>query len=270
MNRIRGFTLVELVMVIALAGAIAVMIGSVLSRPMQGFVDQSRRAQLVELATVALSRMARDIRLAVPNSVRVSGGARLELLRSPAGVRYRANLYNGERQNPPGCTASPCAIEVLTPPSGVDLASIQWLVIYNVGGSVVGDNVWPPLDALRSVISPNVDVSLSGNTLILSGTGLNGFRFKYASPQHRLFLADAVVGYDCPGGMIRRKEFSTLSATYDYADAVSLIGNVQSCSFRYDAGTAARGGLVTLQLVLASEEGERISLMQQVHVDNAP
>lgn len=44
MRRQAAFTLVELVMVIALAGVVAVMISTVLVRPMQGLVDQSRRA----------------------------------------------------------------------------------------------------------------------------------------------------------------------------------------------------------------------------------
>ena len=68
-------------MVIALAGLVAVMISAVLMRPMQGFVDQSRRAELVDLAATALNRMARDVRLAVPNSVRVSAdGNAVEML----------------------------------------------------------------------------------------------------------------------------------------------------------------------------------------------
>lgn len=60
MRRQAAFTLVELVMVIALAGVVAVMISTVLVRPMQGLVDQSRRAELVDQAGLALSRMARQ------------------------------------------------------------------------------------------------------------------------------------------------------------------------------------------------------------------
>ncbi|MNR58280.1 hypothetical protein D3C85_1792390 [compost metagenome] len=41
------------------------------------------------------------------------------------------------------------------------------------------------------------------------------------------------------------------------------------CAFSYDSGTSTRGGLVTLRLTLA-QDGEIITLLQQVHVDNAP
>jgi len=68
-----------------------------------------------------------------------------------------------------------------------------------------------------------------------------------------------------------REEFSTLSdaAAYDYSDAALLVDSVHSCIFRYRPGNAMRGGLVTIELVL-EQAGERISLLQQVHVDNAP
>lgn len=285
MKRNAGFTLVELVMVIALSGAVAVMISSVLSRPLQGFVDQSRRAELVDLATVAIDRMTRDIRLAVPNSLRVTGtctggtsSCRLELLRAPVGGRYRANLVNGVRRDPPQCTSSPCAIEVLSPLSDADRAAIpsmNWMVIYNTGGSVAGSNTWPPLNTAQSVISPKVSVSLNTavtpNALQLSGAGISGFRFAYASPQHRFFLADRVVGFDCNGSSVRRKEFETLdtSASSAYADAAQLAVGVASCVFRYQPGSTQRGGLLSLQLTLM-KEGERITLVRQVHVDNAP
>ena len=70
--RQRGFTLVELILVIVLCGIVAAMVGAVLSRPLEGFVAQSRRAELVDIGAGALDRMTRDIRMAVPGSLRVS------------------------------------------------------------------------------------------------------------------------------------------------------------------------------------------------------
>lgn len=279
-RRQRAFTLVELVMVIALAGLIAVMISTVMSRPLQGFVDQSRRAELVDLASSALNRMTRDIRLAVPNSVRpggavtVAGSARLELLRSPGGGRYRASLIDGVHRDPPACTTDPCVIEVLGPMIGVeDWAAFNWMVIYNIGGAVSGDNSWPPLDGAMSVISPQVAISDAAGNLSLSGGGIESFQFKYASPQHRFFLADKVVGYQCSGDRIVRGEFASLAlpGAYDYSGATPVVDHVDCANsgFTYSPGTNTRSGLVTIRLTL-SQDGETITLLQQVHVDNAP
>ena len=48
-----------------------------------------------------------------------------------------------------------------------------------------------------------------------------------------------------------------------------MANQVSSCSYGYTAGTAERAGLVTLEIVV-SAQGETVSLLSQVHVDNAP
>jgi len=286
----RGFTLVELIMVIALAGIVAVMISTVMSRPLQGFADQSRRAELTDLAASALNRMARDIRLAVPNSLRNEpncsplGCHTLELLAISEGGRYRANEWgtSGMRYDPPRCPESGgCSIPVLNP--GMDagkVAEARWMVIYNTGQAV-----WNyPSGAGPAVITPNnvqfeLGCTSSEPCLNLTGAGATGFSFQYASPQHRFYLVRDVLGYRCetPGmassgdgtGSLRRGVFDTLSGTYTYTGASLVVDSVSACSFTYEPGTNTRNGLVTLRLSL-SEGGETITLLQQVHVDNAP
>lgn len=285
-----GFTLVELVMVIALAGVVAVLISSVMSNPLQSFVDQSRRAELVDLAAGALSRMARDVRLAVPNTLRTPDGQTFELLAIHEGGRYRANLAGGVvRNDPPLCPAAPaaCEIEVLSPIDAIRAAGARWMVLYNIGANSLGDSVWPPYNtsssATPAVITPNgVGFALSSGVLTLSGAAAPGFRFKFASPQHRFYLAREVLGYHCdnPGtdaatgngtGEIRRASFSSLASSYNYSVANSslLVDGVSTCTFTYQPGTNARGGLITLRLGV-KRQGEEIMLLQQVHVDNAP
>lgn len=282
-----GFTLVELILVIALSAVVVVMVSTVLSRPLEGFVAQSRRAELTDLASTALNRMARDIRLALPNSVRSSGSQTLELLPIHEGGRYRASLDAGAvRHDPPRCADSgPCRIEVVSP--GLDatrVAEAKWMAIYHIGASSQGDGVWPPgnvdLVAVPSVITPTgVDFSLSGSQLALADA--TGFAFKYASPQRRFYLLREVVGYRCesPGtdangdgtGVLRRAVFDTLEAGYTYSatNSAVLVDSVASCTFTYAPGTSTRSGLVTLRLGLKKKD-EGIVLLQQVHVDNAP
>ena len=266
----RGFTLVELIMVIALAGIVAVMISTVMSRPLQGFADQSRRAELTDLAATALNRMARDIRLAVPNSVVVSNGNELRLLHIAAAGRYRANqpALDGPRMDPPACTqeGADCEIEILSPLESTSTEK-HWLIIYPTGPLVEEPQV--------SIISPK-EFTWNNGRLEAS---LQDFRFKYASPQHRFYLVRDVLGYRCenPGrnssgdgtGSIRRGVSDTLAGPYSYADAALVVDSVSACTFTYQPGTNTRNGLVTLHLSL-TKGGETISLLQQVHVDNAP
>ena len=55
----------------------------------------------------------------------------------------------------------------------------------------------------------------------------------------------------------------------DQALGGALVDSVAACQFSYTPGTNTRGGLVTLRLAL-QKQNERIVLLQQVHVDNAP
>ena len=50
-----------------------------------------------------------------------------------------------------------------------------------------------------------------------------------------------------------------------------VVTQVAACSISYVAGTASRGGLVTIEITLDDvATGESISLLHQVHVDNVP
>ena len=78
--------------VIALTGVMAVGLADILRHPMNGYAAVSQRTELVALVDLALRRMSRDLRRALPNSVRVSGSGRvLELLHTGGGGRYRAD-----------------------------------------------------------------------------------------------------------------------------------------------------------------------------------
>ncbi len=288
MRRCAGFTLVELILVIALSAVVGVMISTVLSRPLEGFVAQSRRAELVDQAALALNRMARDIRRAVPSSVRIEDGGRaLELLSISSGGRYLPNRVDGEslRFSPdpaPECTApgNDCqTFRALAP--GLSTEGVRWLVVYNTGAEsggipLAGSNLWAEADAAtgRHVITPpdtEFAATADGSTTLLEVSPPSGsFAFAFASPQRRFYLADEVVGYRCDTAGRRLLRFTRASlATAFTADASHVVvDNVSHCSFSYQPGSQHRAGLVGLSLRLT--DGESIELFQQVQVDNAP
>ncbi|MGY3885991.1 PulJ/GspJ family protein [Aeromonas aquatica] len=73
----RGFTLIELVMVILLLGVMATFSSQFIGIGTQIYGDASRREQLMSDARFAMERLNRELRDAVPGSVRVEdvGGA---------------------------------------------------------------------------------------------------------------------------------------------------------------------------------------------------
>lgn len=75
MNRSRGFTLIELIVVVVILGVVGVGIASFVRSSMQIYIDVGEREQLLTESRFALERLSRELRTAVPNSVRLSGNS---------------------------------------------------------------------------------------------------------------------------------------------------------------------------------------------------
>ena len=95
--RQRGFNLIELVISIVITG---IIVGAVayFIYPVRQAVDIAVRAELSDAANASLQRIGRDVRLALPNSVRVttdSGKSLVEFLAVRAAGRYRSEGGGG-------------------------------------------------------------------------------------------------------------------------------------------------------------------------------
>jgi MSHA biogenesis protein MshO len=107
---------------------------------------------------------------------------------------------------------------------------------------------------------------------VLGNLPSGGFRFAFASPEHRLYLAETVVGYRCQGGRLVRYSYGEIQPALPSsppAGSDPVAESVTACNFAYQPGTTQRAGLLSLSLTI-NQEGEGLRLIQQVHVDNAP
>jgi len=291
-----GFSLVELIIVIVITGILATAIASFITLPVQGFIDLSRRATLVYSAESALRRMQRDIRRALPNSIRVAGGGTaIEMINTIEGARYRAAPPPGNPDRRLQFGSVDASFDILGNFSADTLASanINHVAIYNIGSvdiagaAIAGANAYGDVDAITgaNVITPagytitltNDPVTANEDNVSIDDGAGNGFRFSYESPNRRMYLVDTAVSYVCNAGQLMRYTDYTFTNRPNQVvppvggNSALMADNIGNCQFTYDAGTPLRAGLMTLDLsVTDAATGETVRLLHQVHVDNTP
>lgn len=289
-----GFTLVELIVVMVITGIIAGMVALFIRVPIQSYVDNVARAELSDVADTALHRLSRELRLALPNSVRVSADGRyLEFLLTKTGGRYLAEedeLNVGNVLSFSGTSSNPLLFDVVgNMPSGRQaIMPGDSIVVYNLGPG------FDPVDAYNCTgIAPNrvcnraTVASLAGNTITLVD---NPFKNQsstpdgasFPSPGSRFQVVSTPVSYYCNAGsngqLIRyagypiQKDQPVSAAGAPLATAPSqarVADRVQDCKFTFSTLVNIQRGLVSL-LITLGVGNETLTLQQQVHVDNAP
>lgn len=279
-GRSGGFTLIELVTVIVISGIVASVVGLFIAGPIAGFLDQARRAGLVDSAHVALHRMGRDLRRALPNSIRVSGTA-IEMLHTLDGDRYRTD--------PPGglddrleFTAADGAFNTFArlDSSGAAAGATLRLAVYPLnqpGADPYSSGVLTPASVTVSVNDPAVTVGVTAEYRVRMSPA---HRFPYDSPTRRVFLVEGPVSYLCEGTRLLRYSGYGVQATQPASaaafaalvpapTATVVTDDVETCSLDYSAGSPQRNAVVFAALQIGAS-GESIRLARQFHVDNTP
>jgi MSHA biogenesis protein MshO len=285
-----GFTLVELVLVIALSAVVAVMVSSVLSRPLEGFAAQSGRAELVDIGAIALNRMQRDIRMAVSGSLRVSPDKQgLELLLLNNAGLYRFNLKsnglsfsatpNADCIGPTDITSGQPRCDVL---QVVDPAwqppGAGWLVAAISNEKLTwGDGSSGQILPWRKFNRLPDDAAFPGISLIELDIAPSNPDLAFGSlpESKRIYFADRVVGYRCQDGkLLRYEKQESLHESLGNGlpagvSAHVQAGHVRDCHFEHDEISAAQATL-RLNIAQLDQPDEAIRLVQFVKVNNAP
>jgi MSHA biogenesis protein MshO len=272
----RGFTLVEMIISIVIAGIVFGMVGLFGRRQIEAYIDIGNRAELSDAADTALRRIGRDLQSALPNSVRQSGNF-LEYVPIREAGRYRADVGGGTSDDMLDFSSSTDSTFDVFGPT-VTINTGDQLVIYNLG--MTGSDVY----AGTSRRAATAGTSLSKVTFAPAGT-----QFPLASPQSRFQIVGGPVTYECAAnsttpesGTVNRRwcydfkssqptAFSSLSvhAACSAVLVSVLVNNVSDCSFSYTPAVLQRNGMVVLSLTL-TRNGESVNLLHQVEVLNTP
>jgi MSHA biogenesis protein MshO len=291
----KGFTLVEMIVVIVITGIIAGMVAMFIRAPVQGYVDSARRAEMSDIADTALRRLARDLRTAVPNSVRLptpAGSTYIEFLPTRDGGRYRVADNGGTL----------CGGSALNDALSFDVTDTCFEIIgpvmdFNAGDSVVigstqSDGSLPyqltnSANGVRRMIAATgvgtglQVVRIDSTQKLPDSAELEGRRFEVVP------VAEQAVTYACinPGGgacgvdasgdgtcqLMRywAYGFNPIQAPPPLGGSSAILAQrVSACNFVYDT-TNQRNSLVALRLTI-TRGNESVNLYHEVHINNIP
>lgn len=278
-----GFTLVEAIVVMVITGILAGIMVLFISRPVNNYVDSAARADLGDTADLALRRMARELRAAVPNSVRLSvvdGVSYLEFIPTRAGGRYLGDDETIDTARAPA--AQPLSFSDASRTSftvvGVvpAIAAGDAIVIYNLGPGFPGADAYA--GGNRATVS-----AVSGSLVTLANNPYAQAATPNASPGKRFQVVQQPVTFRCEGragarGTLRRiTGYGFQQAQPVNADATAgalLADNVLACNFSVDSNANLQSALVGMNLALARASAggslQTVALTHQIHVDNTP
>lgn len=252
-----GFSLVELIITITVIGAIMAGTLAYITNSMSAYTATVRRDQLTSLGRTTVEKVARELRSALPNSVRVSNNC-VEFFPTLAGSDYLTL--------PVDITASSFTAVDFALPS---YAGTAYVIVYPYNTSALYSGASPGPRATYSSKSgtPNTTVTLTG-----------AHQFTRHAPQRRFYVVSSPVSFCISGTDLMRYSgygVNAIQSTPPGGGSAALAAqNIQTndgattvTPFTYSPGTLRRSGVVAMDFRFLID-GEWIRLAHEVHIRN--
>ena len=270
--RQRGFTLIELIMVIVLLGVIGGMVSIFMRGPIDAYFASARRAALTDVADTTMRRMSRDIRKALPNSIRtpttIPPGQCIEFIPTKTGGRYRADVDASGNGDFLDFSAADSSFNMLGSnnalPNDQRIASGDLIAVYNLG--IPGSDAYAE-DNTATVRAVPTESGVPAETTIAIISKL----FPLASGSNRFQVipgAEKVVTYVCSAGKLYRTVSPTFSSNCPATGPI-LARDVSACNFDYSGQDLQRNALVRM-IIQVTDSAETVSLQHEVHINTTP
>lgn len=264
--RADGFTLVELVAVIVLLSIIAVASTQFIRQGVGIYTDSAGRDRLQQQARFAIERMSRELRNALPGSVRVrTVGATqcIEFMPVQAASSYLETATDGPRTSLP----------VVEFGYSFTAGDPDLIAIYPISS----DNVYATPAALSAVTGVTAP---SSNQQTLSFSSID---FPNESPTRRFYIVTEPVSFCAADNSLTRHQGYTRTDPQPVppGSEVLLAENIRVVNqnalpidvFTYTAGTPRRAAVVNMNLFFSDVMtlgDEWLTFSQEVFVRNTP
>lgn len=263
----QGFTLIELVTVIVILGVLASGITSFLRLGTKSYTDAVDRDALISTARFVVERLNREVRNALPNSVRTiaDNNQCLEFVPIDKSVIYL--------DIPIAPEAPSNNIEVVMLEDAL-LSTTQHVAVYALNSDDIYNTESGVIEAIASV--DNSANKQSPSTIHFSGNIL----FKAESPTRRLYFINSPVSYCVENNSIFRYQgysFGNYTSSglptgskvlmAEYIENYTTSGDI--APFKTFPATLQRNGLVQIRLKFARNL-EEIVFNNEIQLPNVP
>jgi MSHA biogenesis protein MshO len=286
----RGFTMIEAIIVIVITGIVGAIVVAVLKWPVANYSETRIRAELTDMADLSIRRMTRELRLALPNSVRISANQQtISFLLVKTGGRYMSvddNAIAGTSiLDFTNATALNFTVVGTMPAGRETIVAGDSIVVYNLGPGFAPANAYTGGNiATVGAVAGNL-ITLTTNPFGLQDPGGLHATTAFESPTKRFQVVSTPVMYDCnPGagfgnGTLKRYSGYPIAAnevippTAAGTQSALVTSNISACQFDFARLANLNSGLVSISLTLqrpSTTQDGPVTLTQQVHIDSTP
>ena len=258
-----GFTLMELIVVIIILGVMAVGIGGFIKLSTQTYLNVTERDELLANARFSVERLNREIRNAVPNSIREKRNGAMHCLEF---VPILTSTVYTEIPVAPEPAVS--TLNIIPFQLTIDADDDAVIIVYPLNNADVyedhSDNTGKAFK-IESYPAAGAEIELTQNVI-----------FAEDSPTQRAYIFNSPISYCLSENELRRYSGDNLNALQQLPPFLqgssSLMAkqiNFSNSSFTIEEPSLQRNAVVQINLTF-SRDGEQVTFDNAVHINNIP
>jgi MSHA biogenesis protein MshO len=265
----RGFTLIEMIAVIVVLSILATLGGSFVVESTKSYQSTQTRSRLINTGRQAIERISRQMRIALPYSVRITnvgaGTSCVEFMPIAGGGNYLGILSNGYYTGyvPDSLNGGAASSSIAVAPYTIDFGNAQFVSI----GALTDAELYGTNPVSRATLS-------SRTNILLTLSAAKSWRRN--SVNQRFYLLDSPQAFCVVANQLRfYANQDASSASVDLASAYSLMADNVTATTPFALAAGSENKNIVLQINISfaysfTNKTETVPFNHSVMIRNVP